>query len=167
MEVGLNNGLFVYLAEAYPNTELGSRDYQKKFGIVTKKIQFNEIHCSPRKQKWMKEFQEIVIRINTMSIDDWRKMTVYSIFVMLFHSMKIGFFILSYLHYQHKIKFSELLESIIDSKAPFISEPIELYYSYVDGLLDGHGRGILLTRYSDVYLDPEEVSFFFLKLLKI
>ncbi len=160
LETGLNNQLFVYQAEVYPNTELGTKDYQKKFGIVTKKTQINEIHCSPRKQTWLKEFQEIVIQTNTMSISDWRKMTVYSLFTMLLHSMKVGFFILSYLHCRHKIKYSELLESIIDSKTPFISELIALYNLYLDGLLDGQGRGMLLTKYSDVYLDPEEVSFF-------
>ena len=87
LETGLNNQLFVYQAEVYPNTELGTKDYQKEFGVVTKKIQLNEIHCSPRKQTWLKEFQEIEIQTNTMSISDWRKMTVYSLFTMLLHSM--------------------------------------------------------------------------------
>ena len=45
METGLNNQLFVYQAEVYPNTELGTKDYQKKFGIVTKKTQINEMRC--------------------------------------------------------------------------------------------------------------------------
>ena len=160
LESGLNNQLYVYQAEVYPNTELGNKDYQKKFGIVTKRTQLNEIHCSPRDQKWLKEFQEIVIQTNAMSINDWRKMTTYSILTMLLHSMKIGFFVLAYLHYQHKIKYSTLLEIIINSKTPFISELIELYNSYTGGLLQGKGRGILLKKYSDVYLEPEEVSFF-------
>ena len=87
-------------------------------------------------------------------------MTAYSILTMFFHSMKIGFFILGYLHYHHKIKYSTLLELVLNSKTPFISKLIELYNSYTYDLLQGKGRGILLKKYSDVYLEPEEASFF-------
>ena len=61
LDSGLNNQLFVYQAEVYPNTELGSKSYQDKHKIVTKRIQLNEIHCSPRPEGWVKEYQDIVV----------------------------------------------------------------------------------------------------------
>ena len=140
LETGLNNQLFVYQAEVYPNTELGSKDYQKKYGIVTKKIKLNEIHCSPRKQKWLKEYQEIVIQTYSMPTSDWQKMTTYSILLMLLHSMKIAFFVLAYLHYQHKIKYSKIIETIMNSKTQFISGLIGLFNSYSDNFIKGKGR---------------------------
>ncbi len=69
---GLNNQLFVYPSEVYPNTEQGDPIYRKKFGIRTTKIELLEIHCTPRPNGWVKEYQEIVTRTNSMTEEDWR-----------------------------------------------------------------------------------------------
>ena len=44
LTTGLNNQLYIYQAEVYPNTELGSEEYQKKYLIKKNKIKLNQIH---------------------------------------------------------------------------------------------------------------------------
>lgn len=51
VDTSINNQIFVYQAEVYPNTEMNEKSYREKHGIKTKKISLNEIHCSPREQK--------------------------------------------------------------------------------------------------------------------
>ena len=154
---GLNNQLFVYQAEVYPNTELGSEEYQSKFKIKTHKIKLNEIHCSPRPNGWTSEYQYIVIQTETMTVSDWRNMTVYSIITMLLHSMKSGIYIISFLRDFTKLNYSEIFQLFINSKSKIVSKFTSLCLEYTDKLLAGEGRGIYIPEYSDVYLEMEEV----------
>jgi len=159
LNIGLNNQLFIYQAEVYPNTELGSPEYQQKYKIETTRIKLNEIHCSPRELGWIDEFQHIVTRTYSMSTDDWREMTTFSIMTMLLHSMKAGIYVLAYCHHEHNLKYSSLIDRVLSSKSPFMRKVRQIIDSYVDGLLAGQGRGLFVPEYSDVYLEVEEVLF--------
>ena len=159
LERGINNQLFVYQAEIYPNTELGDPEYQEKYGIETTKIKLHEIHCAPRGSNWVSEYQEIVTKSHSMSNDDWKYMTVYSHLMMLFHGMKVAFYIIYYLNKHCSVKYSEIFKTV--EAAPndsFIGEIISDFYNYANNILKGNGRGIYVEKYSDVYLEPEEVA---------
>jgi putative methyltransferase len=41
LDSNINNQIFVYQAEVYPNTELNEISYRKKYGIKTKKTESN------------------------------------------------------------------------------------------------------------------------------
>lgn len=159
LNAGLNNQLFIYQAEVYPNTELGSAEYQEKFKILTTKIKLNEIHCSPRDADWTREFQHIVTQTYSMSCADWRAMTKYSLATMLLHSMKAGIYVLAYIHKRVGVSYSALIDAFLDSKSPFIASLVASFDAYTHGLLTGEGRGLLYAEYSDVYLEAEEVAF--------
>ena len=164
LQTGLNNQLFIYPAEVYPNTELGEPEYQKNFGIQTQRIELREIHCSPRETNWISEYQDIVVKSNSMSISDWKKMTVFSLVTMLMHSMKTGYFVMAYLYKQHKLPYTQLLKfltdlKINDSAGKIIKAEIQEFYNYTEGLLQGAGRGILMPEFGDIFWDVEEASF--------
>ena len=157
LDSGLNNQLFVYQAEVYPNTELGSKSYQDKHKIVTKRIQLNEIHCSPRPEGWVKEYQDIVVENYSMTRKDWQDMTVFAVFTMLLHSMKAGLFILHFLRKECNVNYSEIIDRLVQSKHPILSRFQSRVKKYTRQLLSGEGRGLISKRYSDVYLEIEEV----------
>ena len=159
LETGLNNQLFVYQAQVYPNTELGSSEYQDKYKIKTKKIALNEIHCSPRPIGWTTEYEEIVIQSYSMTVDDWRIKTKFSTFTMLLHSMKLGYFILAYTHKRIGIKYSEIVKLIMNAPTELLSSFSSEIDQYLDDLIGGKGRGLLFAKYSEVYLEIEEVLF--------
>ena len=48
IDTSVNNQIFIYQAEIYPNTEMNELDYKKKHGIKSTRIKLKEIHCSPR-----------------------------------------------------------------------------------------------------------------------
>jgi hypothetical protein len=88
---GLKNQLFIYLCQVYPNTDLADRDYQKSFGIITKKIDLNEIHGNVRHNDWVSEIEEIVIATDSMPHEGWRRRVMISWVTMMIHSLKLGF----------------------------------------------------------------------------
>ncbi len=164
LRAGLKNQLFVYQCEVYPNTELGEPAYQKKFGIVTKRIELREIHGSVRDTAWVPEYQDIIVETETMSVEDWRRMTRFSTLTMLMHSMKVGFFLISYLTDRYGIPYTSFIEHIADRRiaaghGTMLRAELDLYDRYSQGLLDGKGRGLEMPGYGDIYWDLEEASF--------
>ena len=160
----INNQIFVYQAEIYPNTELNEQSYRKKHGIKTLKIELQETHCSPKEQEWLKEYQEIVVGTSTMSKEDWKKRNLFSVVLMVIHSFKIGFYIMSYLKSEMKVSGKDFIKFICDN-ANKKQHPI-IYLNFIkkiddwtNKILSGKSRSVYDPKYSDVYLDIEEVIF--------
>jgi len=169
VDKSVNNQIFVYQAEIYPNTELNEKSYRLKFGIKSTKIKLNEIHCSPRDQSWLQEYQEIVTSTNTMTQEDWKKRNVFSVALMLLHSFKLGFYFFIYLKNKFNIQSKSLVEAVCkfstQKDTPFIfNNIIKNVNTWTNDILLGEGRGVYKKNYSDVYLDIEE--YIFLKLSK-
>ena len=164
LDSNINNQIFVYQAEVYPNTELNEEAYKKKHKIKTKKIDLLETHCSPKSQTWLKEHQEIVVETSTMTKEDWKKRNLFSVTLMLLHSFKVGFYLMNYLKREMNITGKDLIKFICSktskTKHPFIyCNLIEKINTWSNNMLNGEGRSVLNKKYSDVYLDIEEVIF--------
>jgi len=164
LDTSINNQIFVYQAEVYPNTEMNELSYRKKYGIKTTKIELQEIHCSPREQAWLKEVQEIVIETSTMSREDWQNKNLFSTILMFLHSFKSGYYILVYLMNEFEIKGKDLIEfmtkNINSKETPFIyKNMIKKTTDWTQNILKGKGRGNYVPEFSDVFLDIEEVVF--------
>jgi len=160
----VNNQIFVYQAEVYPNTELNEISYRKKYGIKTQNIELLETHCSPKQQEWLKEYQEIVVGTLTMTKNDWRQRNLFSVVLMVIHSFKTGFYIMNYLKDELKVSEKDFLKFICKNtnkkEHPFIySNLIEKTNDWTSNMLKGKGRSILNLKFSDVYLDIEAIVF--------
>ena len=160
----VNNQIFVYQAEVYPNTELNEISYRKKYGIKTQNIELLETHCSPKQQEWLKEYQEIVVGTLTMTKNDWRQRNLFSVVLMVIHSFKTGFYIMNYLKDELKVSEKDFLKFICKNtnkkEHPFIySNLIEKTNDWTSNMLKGKGRSILNLKFSEVYLDIEAIVF--------
>lgn len=164
LDSNINNQIFVYQAEVYPNTELNEDSYRQKHGIKTQKIELRETHCSPKEQEWLKEYQEIVVETASMTKDDWKKRNLFSVVLMVLHSFKLGFYIMNYLKNELSISGKDFIEFICNNankeKHPYIySTFTEKINNWSNDMLKGKGRSILNLKYSDVYLDIEAIIF--------
>jgi putative methyltransferase len=124
-----------------------------------------EIHVSPRKSTWAKELEEIIVETNSMSVQDWKKMLCFSWTTMLFHSLKVVFYIMAFLHKEYGVRYSEVIAQFSDGD--FDSEKYPLlrhFYKNMDkkteNILSGEGRGVLAPEYGDIYWEQEEILFF-------
>lgn len=160
LEAGLKNQLYVYMCQVYPNTDLGDEDYQKEFGVVTKSIELNEMHTTIKDGSWIKEYEDVVIGLDSMTTDEWKEMAKLSWLVMLMHSLKLGFFIMNWLHEEYGVKHIELLEYLIksDRKKSFITL-FNFFDDKLQSILEGHGRGCVIDNCGGIYWDVEEAAF--------
>ena len=164
LQAGLKNQLFIYLCQVFPNTELADEGYRKQHGVITKRIELNELHGSFRKPDEIIEYEDIVITTNTMSLKNWKQMLVFSLTTMVFHSLKLGFFILMYLADRFAIKYTDFLSFVSENKmpqktAPFIKSELRKFHEHTERILEGKGRGIALPEYGEISWDVEEASF--------
>ena len=164
LDSNINNQIFVYQAEVYPNTELNEKAYKKKYGIKTLNIELQETHCSPKEQKWLKEYQEIVIETSSMTTKDWKSRNLFSVSLMVMHSFKVGFYIMNYLKNEMNISGKDFIKYICDKtnkkQHPFIyNHLIKRTDNWLNSVLKGKARSIFNPKYSDVYLDIEEIIF--------
>ena len=164
LNTGIKNQLFVYHAQVYPNTEFGDVNYQKKFGMEVTRIPLNEIHGAIRPGYLETEFEYVITRTNSLSRADWKRLTVFSWVMQLFHSLKLAYFVMMYLHKHLQVSYSDFLAFISEKKMsgtryPLIVRCIETFERHADDLLMGHGRGRILPEYGAIYWDEEEAVF--------
>jgi len=164
LDSGLRNQLFVYLCQVFNNTELGEPEYLRKFGMVTKQIELNEIHGSVRDASWMKEYETVVIATDTMSHADWRRMARFSWLTMLLHSMKVGFYVLIWLRDRFGMTSSDLIDFVSErpnaAAGTVLDRELTEHDAWLDRMVnDGTGRGVVMPSYGDIYWDVEEASF--------
>lgn len=164
LKAGLKNQLIVYMCQVFANTDLHDPEYRKNFGIVTHRIPLAEIHGEIRPAGLVTEYEDIIITTDSMPLADWRRMAVFSWVAMLLHSMKLGFFVLYYLHDRHGINHSDLISYIAECRMPAgtgqtLREEVLEFESQLDCILKGHGRGRALKEFGNIYWDEEEASF--------
>lgn len=161
---GLKNQLFIYHCQVYPNTTLAEAEYQKQFGIKTRRIRLTEIHGAIRSSDELPEYEEIVVSTHAMSVEDWRRATVFSWLTMTLVSMKLGFFILLYLADRFHIRFGDFLRFISEQRMPagvakLLRHEVGEFDAQAGRLLTGHGRGRVVKEFGALYWDEEEASF--------
>jgi len=164
LDAGLQNQLFIYQCQVLPNTELADPEYQKLFGITTKRVRLHEIHGAVHQESSISEYEEIITSTNSMSLAEWRNMTIFSWTTMLMHSLKLGFYIMLYLKNRFGVHYIDFIRyfaenSELKEKKLVWSEELATFSYKLDCILRGEGRGNVLSEFGMIYWDEEEASF--------
>ena len=154
---GMKNQCLIYLCMVLENTDMGDPEYQKKHGIISRRVEIAEIHGSARPDGWVTEYQDLIVATNTMTTEDWRRMTIFSYVFTVLHGLKAGYFIILYLLEEFGIKPSELIDFITKNSTGIWRREIDGYEKFLDGVLE---RGApMAIPYEGIYWEPDEVSF--------
>lgn len=165
LRAGLRNQLFIYLCQVYPNTEMVEPEYQRRHGIVTRRIELNEIHGLARPAGQVPEYEDVIVATNSMPRDMWRRMLVFSWLTMVLHSMKAGFFVLLYVVHRLGGSFADFLADLADleqARVPpgtMLYDELLQYREKAQAILNGGGRGRVMPEYGAIYWDEEEAGF--------
>ena len=158
LRAGLKNQLFMYFAQILPNTDMADPEYRKQFGIESRFIELNEIHGSIRHSDLVTEYEEIVIRTNSMSTEDWREMAVFSWMTMLMHSLKLGYFVMEWLFEERGVPHVDFIDRMVVASGDGpIANLVKGFNAKLDDMLAGKGRGCIAC--GEIYWDVEEAAF--------
>ena len=161
---GLKNQLFIYHCQVYPNTTLADPEYQKQFGLITRRIRLTEIHGAIRPSDELHEYEEIIVGTNAMSVEDWQRATVFSWLTMTLISLKLGIFILLYLADRFQVRFADFLQYVSEQQmargvGTLLRKEVAEFGTQAKRLLAGEGRGRVVKEFGALYWDEEEASF--------
>ena len=163
LQSGIKNQLIVYICEVYPNTELASPEYRKRFGITTVRIPLTEIHGSVRLGEIPQEYNKVVVSTTSMSISDWKRALVISWIMQLLHGLKLGFYILLYLVERYHIKYTDFFLYLLSyhpeyERAGPLAEAMVYFCHIANGILGGDRRGqdMSYRGFGKIYWEPEE-----------
>ncbi|OAN56001.1 hypothetical protein A6A04_10605 [Paramagnetospirillum marisnigri] len=160
---GLKNQLFMYFCQVYPNTDLADPEYVREHGLVTQRVELNEIHGSVRHSDWVAEYEDLVVTSSTMPLDSWKRMAMLSWMTMLMHSLKLGFFVMCWMHEKLGVRHSDYFQRLIsvspEDEAPMLSAQLALFQDKLGRIGRGEGRGCILPDCGVIYWDVEEAAF--------
>ncbi len=160
LQSGLKNQLFVYFCQIYPNTEMDAPIYREKYEIGTVRIPLCEIHGAIRTEGEVPEYEEIIVSTYTMGVADWKEMAIFSWVTQLFHSLKLGFYVLAWLAERHHVRFTDILGHLCHAEGDtLLAGEIRTFHEQLDSFLAGSGRGIVMPEYGNIYFEVEEASY--------
>lgn len=164
LESGIKNQLFVYHAQVYPNTEFGDKAYQEKFKMELTRIPLSEIHGAVRPGYLVTEYEDIITQTESMSREDWKRMTIFSWVLQVFHSLKLAYYVMIYLHLRCGVKYSDFLKFISEKQmsescGSILRSEVEKFEKQVENILAQKGRMRVLPEYGAIYWDEDEASF--------
>ena len=163
LKSGIENQLFSYHCQIYPNAEMGNIEYQKKYGIKTIKCPLKEVHAVPRESGIPEEYEEVIIATNTMPEQDWKKAYVVSLVMQLFHGLKVAFYPMKHIVNKYNIKYTDFFDYISNTsnilEFPTINKEITEFWNTMDLILNGESKCKILSEFSPIYWEPEEIAF--------
>jgi radical SAM superfamily enzyme YgiQ (UPF0313 family) len=164
METSLHCQLVIVLLEIYPNTEMGNPDYQKKYGMVTKRNVSYGVHSLKQDSRWVTEYIDYVISTSSMPTEEWKRTGKLAWTTMAMTSLRLGYYILQYLHDCLGVKYIDFIEFITNTEmAPNTGtiwrKEFEHYEAFMNQIMEGNGRAVLVPEYGDIYWAIEESSF--------
>lgn len=164
LNTGIRNQLFVYMCQVLTNTELAHPEYLERFKMRTVRIPLAEIHGSVRPGYLETEYEDIVVETNSMSVEDWRRMAKLSWVMQVFHSLKLAYFLMVYLHERHGVVYTDFLRYVSEGRMPagtgaILRSEMREFDATLDGILAGRDRARVMPGYGQFYWDVEEASF--------
>lgn len=134
---GTPTQLFIYHCTVLPNTEMADPKYIEKHGIRTVRVPMAEIHCAPRKEGFVQEYEDIIIATNTMPQEDWIQCAVFA--------------------WETQLRYVFGVDHIPDWVNPWFQE-------IARRIPEGEPRGQFDPGFGNIYWEPEEMAFLLIKL---
>jgi len=161
---GLKN-LYLYFLEVYPNTEMAEPEYMEKFGIRTVKSELHEIHSDIREPGVVPEYVDLVVETKAMSPEVWQRMWSLAWTTMLFHGLKVAYYVMNYLRDRHGVRLIDFLqffsqERMAPGTGAMMRAEIGHWRDLLAAMTRGAGRGAVMPDYGPIYWQQEEASFF-------
>ena len=156
LAAGAKNQIFAYHCEILPNTAMADPAYLAKYCVVTQRVPLQPIHCAISDAEVM-EYDRISVGTATMPPDAWRRVTVLTWLLQLFHGMKVAFYPMVYFGaWLHRPYLEFLKFCLTDAESPLLHRELVHWEQVADQMQQGEGRA---EGWGGTWWEQEEVSF--------
>ncbi|MEM7530717.1 MAG: radical SAM protein [Chloroflexota bacterium] len=164
LDNGQHNQITIYNCTVMPNAEMGSVEYQQKYGIKTVEIPIFQAHSAPYEEHdTIPEFEPVVVATQTLPVEEWRRTYHFAWVVQCFHLLGVAQGIAVFLRNFYDINYSSFYEAILaygkNYPDSLIGQEITLLDDVLDNVLAGIGFDQYLPEFLDITWPTEEASF--------
>ncbi len=141
LEYGQHKAIQVYTCDLLENSEMGSPEYIKKFGIETVRTPFSQAHCNATERHEIQEYNTTVIKTNSLCTEDWIYCVVFACLIQAFHN--IGFFrkIAIYLRNEFNISYYDIYSKIASFSKNLENKACNSVFSLIQKFAEGMTLG--------------------------
>jgi len=164
IEDGQHNRIqFINLA-LLENTEMASREYIEKFGLILQEVKMVSHHTSINQDNEIPETQTLVVGTNSMPKQDWARTRSFCWMISLLHFDKLLQIPFIVLNKSYALSYGQLTEWFLikGKEYPIISEILSLFNKKSLSIQSGDTECIPSVKWLNIYWPADE--FVFIKL---
>jgi putative methyltransferase len=138
IENGQHFAINIYPCELLPNSEMGQKEYQKKFGIKSTRVPFKLIHSNSSQDKnEITEYSEYITSTDTMSSDEWVRALLFSSYIQGLHNLGLLRAVAIYLRHEENIDYDKFYNMLIDYSEKHTGTILNKVYTHIKDLCFG------------------------------
>lgn len=162
LEAEQHNGIAIYNCMILPDTEMGTKEYIKKYNIQTVVMQAMLLHATPEPNTII-DVQEVVVGTSTMNHEEWKYAFIYSWMIQCFHVLGLTQDTAISLFKNKNVKYKEFYTKLMTwmESNPNTVAGKELIFikNLLDKALSGSSWDCVDNRFGEVSWPPEEFAF--------
>lgn len=114
IENGQHFAINIYPCELLPNSEMGKKSYQKKFGIRSTHVPFRLIHSngSHSKNEFL-EYSDYVTSTDSMNTTEWSRALLFSSYIQALHNLGLLRAVAIFYRHEYGIRYDDFYNSLI------------------------------------------------------
>jgi hypothetical protein len=160
ISMGQHNRIQFNNLSILPNAEMGSQEYQSKFGMVTIESEIINIHGEKViLDDDVPEVQQLVISTASTPSEDWVRTRAFCWMTALIHFNKLLQIPLILAHELGGLSYKELVLAFMDARSPLLSEIAEFFKDEARRIQGGSAEYVYSQEYLGIYWPADEYMF--------
>lgn len=161
--------IYIYNCGVFPNAPMNELLYRQYHKIKTIHSPIYLAHSSIH-ERGMSEYEHIIISTASFTLDDLKKIYLYSWLIQTFHSLGIFEYILKYYHKTYSLQYMNFYEIFLEfctTKKTIFSDEYDKVVAYITKGYSGQGWNHHDPKLGEIYWPIEEASWLRLTYNKI
>lgn len=165
MEMGQHNRIQFNNLSILPNAEMGSIEYQKKYGLEI--VETKQINTHGSLGEWIDniyETQQLVVSTNTMSREDWVKCRSFAYMTALLHFDKLLQIPCILMHSVYGVRYKDTIEAVMNASTPVLAQSVRFFTDKAKDIQTGGEEYCESKDWLQIFWPADE--FLFIKLIR-
>ncbi len=138
IENGQHFAINIYPCELLPNSEMGQKAYQERFGIKSTRVPFKLIHSNSTQDKnEITEYSEYITATSSMNEDEWARALLFASYVQALHNLGLLRAVAIFCRHEYGISYDNFYNSLITYSEKQKGSLLNRVYTRINGLCNG------------------------------
>ena len=138
IENGQHFAINIYPCELLPNSEMGQKAYQEKFGIKSTRVPFKLIHSNTSQDtNEIVEYSEYITATSSMNEEEWARALLFSSYVQGLHNLGLLRAVAIFLKHEYGINYDEFYNDLISYSEKHENTLLNRIYTKINSLCNG------------------------------